>query len=178
MEKRQYLRTLTEQARDRFIVVDRMHHCALDRYMADSGLHRGQFFMLNHLARCPSPPSQKELAEALVISPAAAAVMLKKLEAQGYILRDAAEGDNRSKVIRLTEKGSALISSHCLHARGVDEVMFDGFTEEELTQFSRCLEKMYENLRGLQEGQRAVPPKPSMRLPEPVLFSSGKDEAE
>ena len=177
MKDRQYIRTLTEQARDRFIVVNRMHHCALDRYMADAGLHRGQFFMLDHLARCPSPPSQKELAGALEISPAAAAVMLKKLEAQGYILRDVAKDDNRSKVIRITAKGRERIFSHFRHARGVDEVMFDGLNEEELTQFSRCLTKMYENLRGLQEGQRTVPEQPSIRLPEPASFSSGKDES-
>ena len=175
MEERAYERTLPEMVRDRFIVVNRMHHCALDRNVSEVGLHRSQFFMLRHLAMSEEPPSQKDLAEAFEISPAAVAVTLKKLENQGLIVRDSAAGDSRRNEIRVTDAGRALLDANRLLAQGVDELMFYGLTEEELHSFSRSLTKMYENLRGLLEGRLSPPTEPTFGPPVRDAFSPRKD---
>ena len=175
MEEFEDKRTLPETVRDRFIVVNRMHHCALDRNVSAAGLHRSQFFMLRHLARCTDTPSQKDLAEAFEISPAAVAVTLKKLEAQGYIVREVAAGDSRRNEIRVTDAAREFLDSNLRLAQGVDELMFRGLTEEELRLFSHCLTKMYDNLRGLQEGQLTIPPEPTFGPPVRDAFSPRKD---
>ncbi|MBQ2780701.1 MAG: MarR family transcriptional regulator [Clostridia bacterium] len=165
MERKPEERSLPEQVRDRFMLVDRMHHCALDRNVAQTGLHRSQFFMLLHVSRCPEPPSQKELAQAMSISPAAVAVTLGKLEAAGYIQRETASGDSRRHCVRVTEKGQALLDATRRLAFGVDEVMFRGFSEEELTQLFYGLAKMQDNLRALQEGRISLPDEPTFGPP-------------
>ena len=175
MEDRVYERTFPERVRDRFLLVSRLHHCALDRNASASGLHRSQFFMLNHLSRCENTPSQKDLAEVFEISPAAVAVTLKKLEKQGYITRESACGDSRRNEIRLTQAGRALLDSNRRLAHGVDELMFQGFTDEELHQLSHCLTKMYENLRGLQDGRLVIPHEPTFGPPDKDAFARGKD---
>jgi DNA-binding MarR family transcriptional regulator len=167
MEPKQESRTMLEQARDRFMLVDLMHHCALDRNVAQTGLHRSQFFMLLRVSRCPEPPSQKQLAEEMSISPAAVAVTLGKLEAAGYITRETASGDSRRHRVCVTEAGRALLESTRRLAFGVDEVMFHGFSDAELEQLFNGLTKMQENLRALQEERLSLPEEPSIGAPVP-----------
>jgi hypothetical protein len=52
-------------------------------------------------------------------------------------------------------------------AFGVDEVMFRGFSDEELAQLFHGLTKMQDNLRALQEGQITLPEEPSLGPPMP-----------
>ena len=95
----------------KFIALDREHHRLLEREVGASGMHRSQHAMLLYIKRCSHAPTQKELAELLLISPAAVAVTMKKLENAGYIERKSDENDSRRNSVSLTEKGEEILTN-------------------------------------------------------------------
>ncbi len=126
--------------------VMRRHHACVERGIADMGIHHSQHRMLMKLARCDHAPSQKELAEAMCISPAAVATTLKKLEKEGYITRAATDEDNRCNRIQITEQGLAKVLESREIFDAVDRTMFEGMTDEELRVLSKLIRRMDENL--------------------------------
>ena len=92
------------------------------------------------------PPSQKELADILHISPATVANSLKSMERSGYIARQTDERDSRRNLITITEKGlHALLTSREVFEH-VDKYMFNGFTQEERDQVFSLHQRMLRNL--------------------------------
>ncbi len=130
----------------KFICTDRQHHRLLDKQASKGGLHRGQNMMLRRISECSSPPTQKELASFFEISNAATAVMLKKLEQGGYIVRKAQRSDMRINRITITEKGMEALNNTRRSIRTLDEQMFKDFSKEEFASLYGCLEKMQRNL--------------------------------
>lgn len=99
------------------------------------------------------PPSQRELADLLHISPATIATSLKSLERAGYVERQADEADSRRNLISITPKGRQAMETSRQVFDDVDDAMFDGFTEEEKRQLDSYHKRMLENLYKL-EGSR------------------------
>ena len=132
----------------RLMRVNRLHRKAVDKSMSETGLHKSQHMMLMYLSR-EKCSSQKNIAEHFDISPAAVAVSLKKLEADGYINRQRGENDCRFNEIEITEKGKQVVNfSHDMFVR-IDEASFDGVSMQERKVFADVLEKMSENLKSL-----------------------------
>lgn len=138
-----------EKAIKLFICTERLHRCVFDRKASRFNMHRSQHRMIMHLTRKNKPVSQKELAAEFEISPAAVAVACKKLEAQGYITREASPADNRVNNLLVTEKGKELADESLRVFSSVDMAMFSGLTAEELECFITCLEKMQHNLKNV-----------------------------
>lgn len=129
-----------------FICVAHKHHSAVEGRISKLGFHHSQHRMLMHLARYEHIPSQKELADALGVTPAAVTTTLKRLEKDGYITRTATEDDNRCNRIRITPEGLEVIKQSRDIFNSVDEQMFDGLTPEEISVFTSLLCRMRENL--------------------------------
>ncbi len=129
--------------------VMRRHHACIERRIGDLGIHHSQLRMLRHLARCEQPPSQRELAERMCISPAAVATSLKKLEKEGYITRAVTDRDNRCNEIRITDLGRTKITESCEIFETVDRAMFEGMSETELRTLSALIHRIDENLDAL-----------------------------
>lgn len=130
----------------KFIALDREHHRLLEKEVGASGMHRSQHAMLLYIRRCSHAPTQKELADFLLISPAAVAVTIKKLETAGYVERKSDKNDSRRNSVTLTEKGERILLDTKKLVDAVDRRMFEGFTPEEHEVFTRCLDKMQKNL--------------------------------
>ncbi len=130
-----------------FMRTDRFHRTAVESAVKALGIHRSQHMMLMHLACCPEPQTQVELAKAFEISAAAVTVTLQKLEKAGLVSRSSSGGDERLKVISLTENGKAMVEKTRELFRSIDEAMFADITEEELTMFASCMTRMQDNLR-------------------------------
>lgn len=130
-----------------FMKAGRMHRMCCDKLISGIKMHRGQHMLLMELSRCQGKASQKELAEKLEISPAAVAVMIKKLEHGGFILKKTSRGDNRYNEISITEKGKDTVEKTRQYFASKDRAMFCGITDEELSIMERCFEKMTENLK-------------------------------
>ena len=92
--------------------------------------------------------AQKELSDAMHVSPATVAVSLKSLEREGYVEKLADETDQRRKAVRLTPKGEAAIHRCVQVFEAVDQSMFEGFRPEETRQACGYLMRMLHNLRG------------------------------
>ncbi len=142
----------------RFMRVMRRHHAHVERRLGAIGLHHGQHRMLMHLARRQGEiPAQKELADALGVSPAAVTTTLKRLEKEEYISRTITDEDNRRNEIRITEKGVAKIEEGREILESVDYSMFDGFTEAEMATLLSFMERIDHNLDAV--GAPADPPR-------------------
>ena len=134
------------RAVDMMIRTDHMHRAMIDSRAKEIGIHRTQHRILMHLARHECLPAQKDLAEHLDITPAAVTGALKKIEQDGYIERTLGK-DNRYNEIRITEKGRAIVKRTRLLFSEADISMFDGFSEQELSTYISCLEKLQENMK-------------------------------
>ena len=126
----------------------RMHRNLCEQLLSELGVHHSQHRMLMNLAKRSKAPSQKDIAAEFGVSPAAVAVTIKKLENGGYIARTSFEGDMRQNRIEISQKGRELVEKSHSFFHAVDERMFSGFDESELSQFLSFLERIRNNLTG------------------------------
>ncbi|MCQ2430781.1 MAG: MarR family winged helix-turn-helix transcriptional regulator [Clostridia bacterium] len=149
---------LTETMR-LFLRVGRIHRSAVERRVADLGIHHSQHRMLMYLSRHDATPSQRELADVMGISPAAVTSTLKCLEKEGYITRAVTEEDNRRNRVSITEKGQLKVDESRSIFDSMDHAAFAGFSERELAEFRDLLMRMCQNLAiDLALGDSAAPP--------------------
>lgn len=128
------------------IETNRRHRAAAESIVNEIGLHRSQHHLLMYLSQHDQLLSQKQIADDFQISPAAVATGLKKLEREGYILRCINPGDNRYNTIRITAKGLAVVNQSKESFEAIDRAMFHGLTDEEISQYTRLMTKLQNNL--------------------------------
>ena len=129
---------------DLFRRSDKVIRRSMECRVRDTGLHRSQHRILMILGRNPDC-SQTMLAGMLEVSPAAVAVALKKLEKSGYIERQSVESDNRMNHVVVTQKGMEAIRLSCAYFQEVESALLDGFSEEDLENMKRLLERLIQN---------------------------------
>ncbi len=132
-----------------FIQTDRLHKSLFDGVMNTVGLHRSQHWALLYLHRHGAIDSQREIADHLGISPAAVAVMMKKLETLGYVKRHVSSSDNRNHTIELTAAGEDILERTRCFFSDIDRRMLEGLTDGELDVFIACHQKIQKNLQAM-----------------------------
>jgi MarR family transcriptional regulator for hemolysin len=81
---------------------------AVDRQLQPYGLTEATWLPLLHIARANEPMRQKDLAASISLDGSSVVRLLDELQLLGFIVRQ--EGaDRRAKVIRLTERGAAVV---------------------------------------------------------------------
>ncbi len=140
-------KTDLKELRSKFMHINRMHHKQAEKMLIRTGVHRNQHMLLMHLYHSKEAPSQKQLANCFRISPAAVAVSLKKLENEGYILRNTSENDNRYNEISITEKGKGVVDMSKEILDGLDERSFGNLSSEEKEILGNLLDKVIDNLK-------------------------------
>lgn len=128
-----------------------MHVCRLrgktaDQFMERSHLYRGQGLLLMFLSK-HNGLTHSEIAEKLNISPAAATKVIKRLEKEGYLERQADENDERLSRVFLKEDGRALMDEIKKSFKCLDEKTFKKFSPEDLKQFGDYLNRILHNLQ-------------------------------
>lgn len=126
--------------------INRLHRSIFENNVSRLGIHLSQHHLLMYLARGETIPSQKEIADAFQISPAAVAVSLKKLETLGYVKREGVDADNRVKKISITEKGRIIVNKTIDMFGTVDKNLFCDFSEEELSILNSYLDRILINI--------------------------------
>ena len=139
--------TDVRELRSKFMHINRMQHKQAEKMLVKTGVHRNQHMLLMHLYRTKEAPSQKEIANSFRISPAAVAVSLKKLENEGYILRNTSENDNRYNEITITEKGKSVVDMSKEILDSLDERSFGNLSSEEKEILGKLLDKVIDNLK-------------------------------
>ncbi len=127
------------------VVTNQMHKRMLDFAVKDSGMHRAQHRMLMTLAEGDFD-SQVDIAEYLEVTPATIAVALKKLRQDGLIRQKVRKEDNRRNMVKLTDKGMAIVDEGHEFFASIDEQMYKGFTEEERKNLKDYLSRVYDNM--------------------------------
>ncbi len=89
---------------------------------------------------------QKDIEEAFYIRRSTASRLLKRLEAQGFIIRQAVERDARLKQVVTTPKADALFQQVMERIDSVECLLTQGLTQEEIQQFLATVEKLKQNL--------------------------------
>lgn len=105
-------------------------------------------FMLKERGREGRVSAQRELADALHVSPATIAMSLRSLERAGYVEKLPDPTDQRRKAVCLTPKGEMAITICVKAYEQVEHGMFQGFSPEELSQVHNYHTRMLRNLRG------------------------------
>lgn len=137
----------------KFIQTNRLHRRIIERYGNRIELNCSEHRMLFFISKDGSLASQKELAQRLKISPAAVANTIKKLETDGYVERSKArEGcDCRANEVTLTDKGKLAVTDAEKYFRYVDTTALADFTQDELDELCRLLDKIQNNLHSIED---------------------------
>lgn len=135
------------EAIKRLIAIHRLHRSFCEHRIRNIGIHRGQHQMLMYLARQEQIPSQKQIADRFEISPAAVAVMLKKLENGGYVERKPSKTDNRFNEISITPKGREIVEQSRQTFDAIDQIMFRQVEEEEIDALIDTLDHICSNIK-------------------------------
>lgn len=144
MEKERF--TKKQRAMQKLLYIARRHRRMFDGVRQSTGLGHSAHFLLMRLSHDGASPSQAELAAAMEISPAAVAVLLKKLEADGFVKRTVGETDSRLNRILLTEKGAAVVKTSHTAFMALDDAVLDGFSDKEIDDLCGFLDRMQENI--------------------------------
>ena len=77
--------------------------------------------------------------------------MLERMENQGLISRVQSETDKRKTLLFLTGKAHALKGEYDSVSDEMSSIYYKGFTEEEITRFEECLDRIRKNLEDWEE---------------------------
>lgn len=118
-----------------------------DRALSDQGLTGVQATVLLHiLENSAGETSLTELHREMGYSMAAASGLVKRLREKGYIRVESCPADERRKLLRVTDKGERVRDSMDAMLKSLPDLLFRGFSEEEIETFSRLQKKMLKNL--------------------------------
>jgi len=91
--------------------------------------------------------SQLTLAEKTHFSTPTVSILLRKMEAEGYVCRRPDQKDRRVMLVALSEKGRAFDREHLNLITENDRCAMEGFTPAEEAQLTALLQRVYENLK-------------------------------
>ena len=127
------------------ISVSVIHRYRISKSASKVGLYFGQPRILEYITEnnfC----TQKDVARAMTITPASAAVTLKRLEKAGFITRNIDPSDSRKNHLSVTEKGALALKEFRRICDATDEDMFKGFSDEEMETLHNLLTRLHKNL--------------------------------
>ncbi|MBR3274389.1 MAG: MarR family transcriptional regulator [Clostridia bacterium] len=133
---------------DALIHTMRLHHRVVERRIDGLGVHHSQHRMLMRLSCLGRSVSQRELADAIDVSPACVARMLKPLAAAGLVEK-AGGTDGRRNEISVSADGMQLVEDSKAVFRQIGEQMFAGLNEEDLQNLGQLLNRLKENLSNM-----------------------------
>lgn len=116
-----------------------------DRSVSDVGVTRSQWALIAVVSRMPGT-TQRKIAEMLEMSEASAGRLIDRLCADGYLKRTEADNDRRARAVHLTEKSMPMLERLGEYARQNEKRVFRNFSENDLGEFARLLEKLRQNL--------------------------------
>ncbi len=117
-----------------------VHNC-----LKNSKVYFGQPPILDYLSEHGSC-TQNELASAMNVSPASMAVSVKRMQKSGLVQKLSDENDMRCNKITITDFGKNQIEEiHSLFDE-IDEKIFSGFSDEELSTLKSYIDRINGNL--------------------------------
>ena len=138
--------------------VHQAHRTAVEEELARRGLRDVNpliLSILKHMEQMQAQSfSQRDMARALDISPAAVTNSLKTMEQSGYVRREPEQEDARRNRVELTQKGRSAVEECEQAFLAVSQRMLAGFTSEEQAMLVDFRGRMLNNLRGSAPAQK------------------------
>lgn len=128
-------------------VLTRQMHKSFDQSVVSIGVTRSQWTLIAVIARRPAA-TQREIAEILEMSEAAAGRLVDRLVADGFLERRQKEDDRRAYCIHLTPASSAILDKISAVASEHEKVVFAGFDDADLKKFDSYLSLIAANVAG------------------------------
>lgn len=110
----------------------------LNRALEPFGLRSRHYTVLSASAE-QGGLSQRELGEVLGVDPSAVVSLVDDLERAGLVRRDSHPDDRRTRVVVVTEAGMSTLDTTRELARGVDDELLAGLSEDERRTLERLL---------------------------------------
>lgn len=126
-------------------VLTRQLHKRFDQSVVSIGVTRSQWTLIAVIARRPAV-TQREIAEVLEMSEAAAGRLVDKLVAEGFLARQQKEDDRRAYCIHLASKAEAVLEKISEIANEHEKTVFAGFSDEELKALDGYLSRITANI--------------------------------
>jgi DNA-binding MarR family transcriptional regulator len=121
----------------------------LTNSLSASGVYAGQDGVILALSEEDGLPAGV-IAERLGVKPPTMTRTLARMEAQGFLRREADEDDGRQMRARLTDEGRKHIGAIRLAVKATENLAVSGFDDKELRQFVKLLRKINRNLGQVQ----------------------------
>ena len=121
------------------------HRNIIDARFREKGLYFGQPPILKFISENKNA-TQKEIADAIHVSPPSVTNSLKRMEEAGLVVRVENKKDARQNFVKLTKKGKDLVEYADNMFLRIDDVAYKGFTEEEMDTLVSFLQRMNDNL--------------------------------
>ncbi|WP_099467947.1 MarR family winged helix-turn-helix transcriptional regulator [Konateibacter massiliensis] len=129
-----------------FMELARTYFAKKYKVMSDGGIYPGQDTLLQ-LVNTEPGLSQKDLAKKLNIQPPTVAVSIKRMEKAGWLKKEMDAGDKRISRIYITDKGQNALKKVKDKTKELNEVLFNGISEEEKCLLRRILIQLIENVK-------------------------------
>lgn len=120
---------------------------SMQKKMTEMGLYFGQLPILEYIKRNENC-TQREIADTLQVTAASIALSTKRLQKAGLIKKTADKDNLRCNKLSITERGRELSESGRKMFDVFDIKMYKGFSEEELEQLYKYLNRIIINITG------------------------------
>lgn len=125
--------------------ISRHHFNHIHAELSEYDVYPGQPPLMFALAR-QNGQSQKELAEQLEITPATLTVMIKRMEKNGLLRREADVEDQRISRIYLTDKGLEILEDVRETLERLEQQAIEGLTDEDIQTLRQLLLRINRNI--------------------------------
>lgn len=127
-----------------FAALDLIKHSLYTHFAEEKRLNPGNMHILEYLIKNPGC-TQVELANYLMVTPASVTLATQRLEKAGLITKAAHSDNLRCKELFITDKGRENYEYNLQVFKKIDKILFCGFSESDIEQFTQTLERITEN---------------------------------
>ena len=124
----------------------KIHYVTLVKVLNKHGLHKGQPYILTCLMKEPRM-TQNELAKKLDVTKSTMGTSLKRMEKNGFIVRQQDEEDCRCNRISITEKGRMALEACDKDVSSIIQAMFSKISEDEEEMMNDIFRRMIEGIQ-------------------------------
>lgn len=132
----------------RMTVVSRLLRSLFDRKAIERhNITRSQWAMISVVATNPGA-TQRTIAESLEMSEASAGRLIDRLCTDGLLERRERDDDRRAHAVYLTDATIPLMEGLSDVAAWLEQMAFEGFTEDELQLLEKFVNRLHDNVSG------------------------------
>ncbi|MBR4079943.1 MAG: winged helix-turn-helix transcriptional regulator [Christensenellaceae bacterium] len=139
----------------KLITIGILRRLQIQKLIRGKEIFKGQFPILEIICMNEGC-TQKFIAESLMVSQASIALSVKRLVKAGMLEKTVDDQNLRCNRIYPTEKGRAVKDELAAMHRSVDEMIFKGFTKDEIEQIDTLFEKIINNLSEDRKGKISI----------------------